>query len=145
MITLKRKKVLVPTDFSPQADRAIVNALEMASDPADVSVIHVAPPMASYPVADPAIVWESITEEVRAKRIEESFRQHIKDPRAEQTHFQVEFGSPAEEIVGYAEKHAIDLIMMPSHGRSGLQRLLLGSVTERVVRAAHCPVLVLRD
>lgn len=145
MITVHRKKVLVPTDFSPQADKAVEDALEMSQDPADVSVIHVAPPMSSYPVADPAIVWESLTEEARGQGIEESFRTHIKDPRAAKADFHVAFGSPAEEIIAYAEEKGIDLIMIPSHGRSGLQRLLLGSVTDRVVHRAHCPVLVLRN
>ncbi|WP_197531439.1 universal stress protein [Posidoniimonas corsicana] len=135
----------MPTDFSAQADQAVLDALDMVADPSDLSVLHVAPPMSSYPVADPAIVWESITEEARSERIEESFRVHIKDPRAQAVHFAVAFGAPAEEIVDYAEAHEIDMIMMPSHGRSGLRRLLLGSVAERVVRAAHCPVIVLRN
>lgn len=145
MITIRKKKVLVPTDFSAQADQAILDTLDMVDSPGDISVLHVAPPMASYPVADPAIVWESITEEARAKRIGESFHQHIKDSRAEDIHFSVVFGSPGEEIADYAEQHGADMIVMPSHGRSGLKRLLLGSVTERVVRSAHCPVLVLRS
>lgn len=146
MIAFKReKKILVPTDFSAQADQAVIDALDMVADPTDLNVLHVAPPISSYPVADPAIVWESITEEARAHRIEESFREHIKDPRAPSVHFEVAFGAPAEEIVDYAEQHKVDMIMMPSHGRSGLTRLLLGSVAERVVRAAHCPVIVLRN
>ncbi|TWT74551.1 putative universal stress protein [Posidoniimonas polymericola] len=146
MISFKRqKKILVPTDFSPQADQAVIDALDMVADPSDLSVLHVAPPMSSYPVADPAIVWENITEHARAERIEDSYRQHIKDPRASAVHFAVRFGAPAEEVVDYAEEHKIDMIMMPSHGRSGLKRLLLGSVAERVVRAAHCPVIVLRN
>jgi nucleotide-binding universal stress UspA family protein len=145
MITLNKQKVLIPTDFSAQADQAVVDAMDMVAQPSDLTVLHVAPPMSSYPVADPAIVWESITDEARAKRIEESFRQHIKDPRAQQVHFVVAFGSPAEEIVEYAQENGADMILMPSHGRSGLKRLLLGSVAERVVRYAHCPVLVLRS
>lgn len=146
MISFKRqKKILVPSDFSPQADQAVIDALDMVADPSDLSVLHVAPPMSSYPVADPAIVWENITENARAERIEDSFRQHIRDPRSSTVHFAVRFGAPAEEVVDYAEEHEIDMIMMPSHGRSGLRRLLLGSVAERVVRAAHCPVIVLRN
>lgn len=145
MITFQKKKVLVPTDFSPQADQVVLSALDMADAPDDVSVIHVAPPMSSYPVADPAIVWESITEEARAKQITESYHHHIQDPRAEKAHFQVSFGTPAEEITQYAQKHEIDLIMMPSHGHGGLRRLLIGSVTDRVVHAAHCAVLVIRE
>jgi nucleotide-binding universal stress UspA family protein len=53
----------------------------------------------------------------------------------------VESGSPAGQIVRYAERHAIDLIVLGTHGRTGVTRALLGSVAERVVRTAPCPVL----
>ena len=55
------------------------------------------------------------------------------------------FGDPGHEITEFAERVKADLIVMPSHGRTGLSRLLIGSVAERVIRLAHCPVLVLRD
>jgi nucleotide-binding universal stress UspA family protein len=51
-------------------------------------------------------------------------------------------GDPAEEILRYAERHPIDLIVVGTHGRTGMSRLLLGSVAERVVRGVRCPVLV---
>jgi len=54
------------------------------------------------------------------------------------------FGDPGHQITDYADQVAAKLIIMPSHGRSGILRVLLGSVTDRVVRLAHCPVLVLR-
>ena len=53
--------------------------------------------------------------------------------------------APATEIAKYAEEHHTDLIVLPSHGRTGLARLMIGSVAERVVRLAHCPVLVIRE
>jgi nucleotide-binding universal stress UspA family protein len=53
-------------------------------------------------------------------------------------------GAPAEEIVAYAEGHAIDLIVLASHGRSGLERWAFGSVAEKVLRGAPCTVLVVR-
>jgi len=53
-------------------------------------------------------------------------------------------GRPFEEIVQYAKKHEVDLIVIGSHGRRGLSHLLLGSVAERVVRTAGCPVLTVR-
>ena len=52
--------------------------------------------------------------------------------------------NPAEEIVKYAKAHAIDLIVMGTHGRGALAQLLVGSVAERVVRTAPCPVLTVR-
>ena len=57
----------------------------------------------------------------------------------------VGFGPPANQIVEYAEKNDIDLIVMGTHGRSGLEKMWLGSVTEKVLRQAHCPVLVVRQ
>ena len=57
---------------------------------------------------------------------------------------QVAVGTPFLEIARYAEEHAIDLIVMGTHGRTGLQHVLLGSVAERVLRYAKCPVLTIR-
>ena len=53
--------------------------------------------------------------------------------------------SPAKGIVDYAEKEGVDLIVISTHGRTGLRRMMIGSVAERVVRHAHCPVLTLRS
>ncbi|MCP6770051.1 universal stress protein, partial [Klebsiella pneumoniae] len=53
-------------------------------------------------------------------------------------------GEPAHGIANYAQEKGIELIVIPSHGRTGITRLLIGSVAERVVRLAHCPVMVLR-
>ena len=55
------------------------------------------------------------------------------------------FGNPVEEICHYARKHGIDLVVMGTHGRTGLKHLLIGSVAERVVRACSCPVLTVRE
>ena len=57
----------------------------------------------------------------------------------------IRVGNPSIEIVDYAKKNNIDLIVIASHGRTGLNRFLLGSVAEKVVRLAQCPVLVWRD
>jgi len=54
-------------------------------------------------------------------------------------------GTPFVEIVRYAGEAAIDLIIMPTHGHTGLAHMIIGSTTERVIRKAPCPVLVLRD
>ena len=59
-------------------------------------------------------------------------------------HVDVEFGDPGNQIVDFAERISAELIVIPSHGRTGIERLLLGSVAERVARLAPCPVLVLR-
>jgi nucleotide-binding universal stress UspA family protein len=55
----------------------------------------------------------------------------------------VGMGRPADEIIEYADNHGIDLIVMGTHGRGGVEKMWLGSVTEKVLRKARCPVLVL--
>ena len=62
----------------------------------------------------------------------------------EKVDFQVRFGDPGREIAALAEELHAELNVMPSHGRTGLSRLFIGSVAERVVRLAHCPVLILK-
>jgi nucleotide-binding universal stress UspA family protein len=59
--------------------------------------------------------------------------------------YAVLFGAPAKTVVDFATSHGMDLIVMGTHGRGGVAHLLMGSVAERVVRTAHCPVLTVRD
>ena len=136
------KKVLVPVDFSKASYEAIDTALEIASTVDHVCVVHIAPDLA---VASPEVVWDTHTDEVRRKNIEKSFRDHFTDDKYRGLQFSVCFGDAGHGIADYAQQTGVDLIVMPSHGRSGLSRLLIGSVTERVMRLAHCPVLVLRN
>ena len=75
-------------------------------------------------------------EEALAKVLAEAGHENVK--------ITVRFGDPGHEIAHYAEEISADLVAIPSRGRSGFTRILLGSVTERVVRLAHCPVLVLK-
>ncbi len=136
------KKILVPLDFSKESHQAVDVALEIASSAADVCVIHVASDLA---VSSPEVVWEVHTDEIRRKRIEESFHKEFADEKYRKLQFFVTFGDPGHGIADYAEQTATNLIVMPSHGRTGITRLLIGSVAERVLRLAHCPVLVLRN
>jgi nucleotide-binding universal stress UspA family protein len=67
------------------------------------------------------------------------------DPRYEGVNIRIDFGDPGQQIAAFARDIHADLIVLPSHGRTGLARLMIGSVAERVVRLSHCPVLVLRQ
>lgn len=136
------KKLLVPFDFSAKSAEAIETALSMASQPADVSVIHVAPDMT---VASPEVVWQTLSDETRKANIEDSFHHQFPSDSYRDVHFAVSFGDPGQRIAEHAEEIGANVIVMPSHGRSGIKRLLIGSVAERVGRMAHCPVIVLRD
>lgn len=136
------KRLVVPIDFSQESHRAVDSALQMADSAEKVHVVHVAPDLA---VASPEVVWETHTDELRTQNIERSFRIEYDGQQYRDVHFAVVFGDPGHGIVDYAESINANVIVMPSHGRSGIRRLLIGSVAERVLRLAHCPVFVLRE
>jgi nucleotide-binding universal stress UspA family protein len=81
---------------------------------------------------------------MRTEQATQAIRERLKDAKYGDLHVTVLIGNPGHCIVSFAAEQGADLIVIPSHGRTGLARMLLGSVAERVVRLAHCPVLVLR-
>jgi nucleotide-binding universal stress UspA family protein len=95
---------------------------------------------------EPGVIWETVTDESRIQKVKEAFWQHYGDQadKLDGIHLNVKIGEPSSEILDYADDNEIQLIVIPSHGRQGLERFLMGSVAERVVRYAACPVLVLR-
>lgn len=139
-------RILVPIDFSPPSDAALEYARTIATRfGATLHLFHVAqdPYQAFYSteVYVPAI--EGLRDEIAAeslKRLKERLR--ASDLHATAT---VVIGTPAWSIVEYAGGHEIDLIVMGTHGRGGMSHLLMGSVAERVVRTASCPVLTVRE
>jgi nucleotide-binding universal stress UspA family protein len=135
------KNVIVPIDFSEESDRAVDAAIVTAGSPERVTVVHVAPPLSAF---EPGIVYIA-SDDDRRERLVEAARHRYADPRYRGLHVEILFGDPGQKIAEYAQQHKAALIVMPSHGRTGLAHLLIGSVAERVVRLAHCPVLVLRD
>jgi serine/threonine protein phosphatase PrpC/nucleotide-binding universal stress UspA family protein len=137
------KVIVVPWDFSDLSREALEKAFEMVENPALIRVIHVT----QYPTPyEYGIVWDSITEESISEKVGEAFRSALSDDeRFNDVQLSVMFGDPGKRICDFAEELEAELIIMPSHGRSGFSRIMLGSVAERVVRFAHCPVLILRD
>lgn len=139
---LPKKTVVVPVDFSNSSLNAVRTSLSMVSNPEDVHVIHVLEPM---PIMEPGVVWGDVTDESRIRNVTESLRTRLKDIDAiGAIGIEVRIGSPGVEIVNYAKGVNAELIVIASHGRTGLKHLLLGSVAERVARHALCPVLILR-
>lgn len=141
-------RVLVPLDDSPMAERALEEAFEQFPD-AEVTVLHVvdivdagyaATPDAAFPG-----YWEDWYEsrEAAAESLFEDARA-LADEHGVDLETVTEMGPPARTIVEYADEHDADYVVMGSHGRSGVSRVLLGSVAETVIRRAHCPVLVVR-
>ena len=136
-----KRTVVVPVDFSDDSLAAVDTALELVAEPSGVQVVHVLPEAS---MMDPDPVWLEIDNANRAERTIEALQQRLPGEKYEKIQFEVEFGDPGYRIADFAQRVAADLIVIPSHGRTGLGRVLLGSVTERVIRLSHCPVLVLR-
>ena len=139
-------KILFPTDFSDFSEVALKYALQFATDyKATLHVTHVVDnayqfSMGAYPGMIPSIMpmvdamvkeAEKGVQRLAAERIGQSVKTVTK----------VLVGRPFEEIINYATSQAIDLIVIGTHGRGGLSHMLLGSVAEKVVRTAQCPVL----
>ncbi len=141
MSWLPKQCVLAPIDFSDESIEAIDTALTLAGDAARVHVVHVLPDLDP---AEPGVIWSTIDNATRAAHAEQAIRERLADAKYQGLQIHVDFGDPGHEIAQRAEDVKADLIVLPSHGRTGLRRLLIGSTAERVVRLAHCPVLVLR-
>jgi nucleotide-binding universal stress UspA family protein len=147
MIDLHR--ILVPTDFSKHSHNALNYASAFAEKfGAELFLLHVVQDLALFipeavSVAPPAVPpIEQMTAAVR-EELDRLVRDN--DLGRLTVHCDVREGTPFYEIIQYAKEANIDLIIMGTHGRSGLAHVLLGSVSERVVRKAPCPVLTVRD
>jgi nucleotide-binding universal stress UspA family protein len=147
MITLRH--ILVATDFSEPSDTALAYGRELASRfNATLHVLHVVqnPYLASLGIESAAVVGPQLTQQ-----LEDDARQRLEaltmdsDHSGPRTRTVVRTGgSPALEVVEYAKAHDVELIVMGTHGRGALAHIVMGSVAERVVRIAHCPVLTVR-
>ncbi|MBE9064359.1 universal stress protein [cf. Phormidesmis sp. LEGE 11477] len=146
MVLFSKDRILVPTDFSEKSLQAIKETIAYADteagDSAQVYVVHVLKPLEA---TEPGVVWESVDNEKRTKTILSLFEEKFPSSEYEGLNFEVRNGDPTAEIIDYAEHQKIDLIVMPSRGRTGISRFFMGSIAERVVRFAHCPVLVLKQ
>jgi nucleotide-binding universal stress UspA family protein len=139
---LPKQNVVVPVDFSEQSIKAVDLALDLVEDTARVHVVHVLPPVTYL---EPGVEWVTADDDARRHRAELALRERLVSAQYEKVRVHVLIGDPGHEITELAAELKADLIVLPSHGRTGLKRLLIGSVAERVVRLAHCPVLVLRS
>ena len=138
---LPRKTVIVPVDFSDDSFAALETGREMVGDPEDLHVIHVLPTLEAN---DPGVIWHTIDDESRSRHASEALRKELQQRGLQPADTVIRFGDPGHEIAQYADEVDAGLVVMPSHGQSALKYLLIGSVAERVVRLAHCPVLVLK-
>lgn len=142
MSWLPKNNVIVPVDFSDPSLAALEAALELVVDASHLHAIYVLPVLEP---AEPGVIWNTVDNASRARHAEQALREKLSDAKWQKLHVKIAFGDPGHEIADHAKAAGADLIVIPSHGRRGLSRLLLGSVAERVVRLAHCPVLVLKE
>jgi len=139
------ERILVPTDGSEETRQAVEHAIDLAAEhDATVHALYVVN-SASFSGLPMESSWESVAammnEEGAAALddVEQLGVEHgVPVERA------LVDGSPSREIVRYAEDEGCDLVVMGTHGRGGIDRLLLGSVTEKVVRSSSVPVLTVR-
>ena len=138
--------ILVLIDFSDCASRALDYAITLGSQVhANIALLHVVQSLPTMATGSPP-PW--LTTHIRL--LEDELRRHLEAYRQRAVaagltaEIMLAHGVPVQETVHFATTHQIDLIVMGSHGRTGLPHVLLGSVAEKVVRLAPCPVLVVR-
>ncbi|MEZ6095379.1 MAG: universal stress protein [Pirellulaceae bacterium] len=137
---MKIKHILVPIDFSEANEAANLYASTLAdATGAEITYLHVS-------FAD--VVYGSysyINVEDDEKRDMELLRKFEPTNSGVKADYAVKMGPPADTIVEFARDHVVDLIVLGTHGRTGLSRVLMGSVAEAVVRKADCPVLAVKS
>ena len=138
------KAIVVPFDFSDTAEAAVNTALELADKSTALHVIHVIEPTPVLISFDPALPVPPSYDEDRQRGARERMEKLFAEGERGRFEIACQIGDPGSEIVSFANGVNANMIIMPSHGRTGISRLLIGSVAERVLRLASCPVLVLR-
>ncbi len=138
---LPRRTVVVPVDFSAGSFASLETAREMAEEPSSLHVLHVLPILEA---ADPGVIWQTIDDAGRRQHAKDALTEELQKRQWDGMNVEILIGNPGHEIANYAKDLDAGLIVVASHGRGAIKHLLLGSVAERVVRLAHCPVLVLK-
>lgn len=141
-------RILVPTDFSPQSERAGALARRLAlAVGAEIVLVHVFLEVPLF--SEGPFTSERVQEVYAAGRVwvKEQLEQQATAARAAGLTAKafMRTGIPHQEIVAAAREEKADLIVMGTHGRGGVGRMLLGSVADRVIQLAPCPVLAVRE
>lgn len=146
---LKIEKILIPTDFSEQSKVAVPYALDMANRyDAELHVIHVFDEAALDPMF---FSYSEKNAQEFFNEVEEGFEAEVESFLDIPGELDVNLypvlanGNPFVEIIRYAKEQDMDMVIIGTHGRTGLSHMLLGSVAEKVIRKAHCPVLAVRS
>jgi nucleotide-binding universal stress UspA family protein len=140
---LPKHRVVVPLDFSDASFQLLRKVRESFVDSSQaIHVVHVLPHLEPH---DPAVVWGNVDNSKRAEHAKESIRKRVADADLGEMTVHIGFGSPGHEVTDYAKKIGADLIVMAPKRTGTFERILLGSVAERIARYAQCPVLIFRE
>ena len=143
--------ILLPTDFSDCAAAALEYACDLAQRyDAKLSMLHVIhDPTLEVPDFGMGLAFPGYVENLpdRRKKVVEAANDALKNlsdacpQHSTAIEYHIKFGQPFKEVLKLAEEDSVDLIVMGTHGRAGLSHILLGSVAERVIQKANCPVM----
>ncbi|RMF43280.1 MAG: universal stress protein [Planctomycetota bacterium] len=136
-----KNPILVPFDFSEHAMAAMEKAVEIADDPSQVHALHVLPFLVP---SEPGVVWGTVDDASRIEHAIAAMAEALPEAKFGKICLDVRLGDPGKVAAQRAEELHAELVIVGSHGRTGLSRMVLGSVAERVTRLAHCPVLVIK-
>jgi universal stress protein A len=139
------RRIVVPVDYSESSDAALRLATQLArAFNGRLQVVHFIP-IQVYALTDyPIVADATILTRTESERLRVHVRKVLGDDAPLPSEIEVSWGSPYVQIADYAIEHQADVIVMGTHGRTGVKHLLLGSVAERTVRLAPCPVLTVR-
>ncbi|MFQ5597063.1 MAG: universal stress protein [Nitrospiria bacterium] len=139
------RKILVGTDFSPHSDKAIEYAVEIARQfGSKIVLVHVIESFAYSLTDSMTVVGHEKALSATASALLENQRKRLVETGVSVKSVLAD-GSPYREMTKKAEDEGVDLIVVGTHGRSGMEHLLIGSVAEKLVRLASCPVLTVRS
>lgn len=138
---MNTRKILYPTDFSTTGKTALEMATSLARDTgATLVIVHVEEPPMAYGGGEFYYGLEEPNRDELRRMLAEVAPTDPNVPCERR----LMIGTPATAIVELAQRENVDMIVMATHGRTGLSRVLMGSVAEEVVRKAHCPVLTVK-
>ena len=143
------KRILVPTDFSDSSDEALKQALELAKQyNAKVYLLHVAEPVTpcagDYCLDASTVKQADDAEILQAKEKMQKELKKYSEFQEIEVITDIREGKPAEEILKEQEEKGVDLIVMPSHGKTGFMKRLMGQISEKILEEAKTSVLLVR-
>lgn len=136
------KRVVVPIDLSDASITALNEAIRLVGRQEMIDVVHVIPHLTS---AEPGVIWKTVDDAKRIAHAQEAIGKRLTEEGFADVPVTIRVGRTGQEISKFASQKGAGLIVISSHGHTGFERFVLGSVAEQVVRLAQCSVLVLKS